>query len=58
MAISDCDGQLISTTDTLSSLKVYVKFRGTDNTQFSHEEIDLLGLYFLAYSGILGYNFS
>jgi len=59
MAVSDCNGELISTTDTLPSIEVYVKFRGNNNTQFSHEEIGLLGLYFLAfiaYSGILGYN--
>lgn len=59
MSVSNCAGELTPDNEVLPSVEVYVKFIGTDNTQFSYEEVGLLGLYliaFIAYSVILGYN--
>lgn len=59
MAAGNCDGELTPGNETLPLVEVYVKFTGVDGTQFSHEEIGMLGLYFIAlvaYTAILGYN--
>jgi len=59
VAAEDCEETMHVKHPTMPPIQIYIKFTGEDGTEFSHEEIGLLGLYsiaLVAYTLILGYN--
>eukprot|EP00826_Nyctotherus_ovalis_P046724 TRINITY_DN5314_c0_g3_i1.p1 TRINITY_DN5314_c0_g3~~TRINITY_DN5314_c0_g3_i1.p1 ORF type:complete len:489 (+),score=117.75 TRINITY_DN5314_c0_g3_i1:23-1468(+) len=59
LAADDCNSSMHLKHPTMPPVQIYIKFTGEDDTEFSHEEIGLLGLYsisLIVYTLILGYN--